>query len=589
MGIKNRKEHTKLFIALALISISVTSPGSAQPRWRYKAEMPTSRRSFAASVVNGKIYAIGGLQLTGSNQDPIRMVDMYDPSTGIWTQMADNPLPMYEHSAGVVDSKIYIMGGYPRGSAAPPSAIFQVYDPATDTWTRKADMPVPRANHCAAVVDSRIYLFGGFCFECPVPGNLLSTVSIYDSATDTWTQGADMPFPWAMPRASVVNGKIYVCTGFGGHGGGESWEQHPILAVYDPSTDTWTEGAELPFGRNDAQVAVVDARVYVMGGAIEESINGTPGRIADVIMYDPVVDAWTEAPPMSTPKRAQQACVINKTIYSMGGAMNAPPPYGTAIISKMIEVLDLKPVVDFNGDGVLDTDDLLRLIESWGLDDPLLDIGPPPFGDGVVNAGDLEVLMSYWGQDANFIAHWELDETGGDIAYDSVADNHAVVMGDALWQREGGHVDGALQLDGVTSYLSAPFIVDPSSRQPFSVYVWVKGGQGGQTIISQQGASSEWLSLDAQSALTCTLTFPLPPVTSDAVITDDLWHHIGLVSDGSGISLYVDDIEVARRDVPPLMPSAGDLQIGAGKNLESGTFWSGMIDDVRIYNRVVKP
>jgi N-acetylneuraminic acid mutarotase len=578
----------KLFIALALISISVTSPGSAQPRWRYKAEMPTSRRSFAASVVNGKIYAIGGLQSTGSNQDPIRTVDRYDPSTGIWTQMADNPLPMYEHSAGVVDRKIYVMGGYPRVPTAPPSAIFQVYDPATDTWKRKADMPIPRANHCAAVVDGKIYLFGGFCFECPVPGNLLSTVSIYDPATDTWTQGADMPFPWAMPRASVVNGKIYVCTGFGGHGGGASWEQHPILAVYDPSTDTWTEGAELPFGRNDAQVAVVDARIYVMGGAIEERINGTPGRIADVIMYDPVVDAWTDAPPMSTPRRSQQACVMDNTIYSMGGVMNVPPPNGTTIISKMIEVLDLKPVVDFDGDGALDTDDLLRLIESWGLDDPRLDIGPLPWGDGIVDAEDLEVLMSRWGQDANFIAHWELDETGGDIAYDSVGQNNAIVVGDAQWQREDGHIDGALQLDGLTSYLSAPFIIDPP-RQPFSAYVWIKGGQPGQTIISQEDAFGEWLSLDAAGALTCTLTFPLAPVTSSAVITDDQWHRIGLVSDGSGISLYVDDVEVARSDVSPLMPAVGNLRIGAGKNLEPGTFWFGMIDDVRIYDRVVIP
>ncbi|MCP4450213.1 MAG: hypothetical protein GY809_02035 [Planctomycetes bacterium] len=251
----------------------------------------------------------------------------------------------------------------------------------------------------------------------------------------------------------------------------------------------------------------------------------------------------------------------------------------------------IQPVVDFTGDYRVDIKDLALLIEHWGQNETAYDMGPMPWGDGVVDINDLEVLMSYWGKelDPNFIAHWKLDEAGGDVAYDSVADNEAVVMGDALWQREGGQVDGALQFDGVTSYLSAPFIIDPSTRQPFSAYVWVKGGQGGQTIMSQQGASSEWLSLDAQGALTCTLTFPLPPVTSDAVITDDLWHHIGLVSDGSGISLHVDDIEVARSDAPPLMPSTGDLQIGTGKNQESGTFWSGLIDDVRIYDRVVKP
>ncbi|MFC1762599.1 LamG-like jellyroll fold domain-containing protein [Planctomycetota bacterium] len=33
----------------------------------------------------------------------------------------------------------------------------------------------------------------------------------------------------------------------------------------------------------------------------------------------------------------------------------------------------------------------------------------------------------------------------------------------------------------------------------------------------------------------------------------------------------------------------GDLQIGAGNTLDPGTFWSGLIDDVRIYDRVVTP
>jgi hypothetical protein len=33
----------------------------------------------------------------------------------------------------------------------------------------------------------------------------------------------------------------------------------------------------------------------------------------------------------------------------------------------------------------------------------------------------------------------------------------------------------------------------------------------------------------------------------------------------------------------------GDLQIGAGKNLDPGTFWFGLIDDVRIYNRAIIP
>ena len=54
------------------------------------------------------------------------------------------------------------------------------------------------------------------------------------------------------------------------------------------------------------------------------------------------------------------------------------------------------PIVDFNADGKIDNVDLLMLVESWGKNDPLYDIGPTPFGDGIVDIEDLEVFMSYW-------------------------------------------------------------------------------------------------------------------------------------------------------------------------------------------------
>ena len=54
------------------------------------------------------------------------------------------------------------------------------------------------------------------------------------------------------------------------------------------------------------------------------------------------------------------------------------------------------PVVDFNADGNIDTDDLLILIGYWGQDEPLCDICPTPVGDGIVDIEDLAVFMSYW-------------------------------------------------------------------------------------------------------------------------------------------------------------------------------------------------
>jgi hypothetical protein len=76
---------------------------------------------------------------------------------------------------------------------------------------------------------------------------------------------------------------------------------------------------------------------------------------------------------------------------------------------------------------------------------------------------------------------------------------------------------------------------------------------------------------------------------SGTAITDGNWHRIGLVWDGSYRTLYVDDVAVAEDTQANLEGSDNGLYFGCGKGMEAGTFWSGLIDDVRIYSRSVKP
>ena len=61
--------------------------------------------------------------------------------------------------------------------------------------------------------------------------------------------------------------------------------------------------------------------------------------------------------------------------------------------------VSILPIVDFNGDGNIDTDDLVILVNCWGTNESLCDIGPTPLGDGIVDMEDLKVFMSYWEQE----------------------------------------------------------------------------------------------------------------------------------------------------------------------------------------------
>jgi hypothetical protein len=113
----------------------------------------------------------------------------------------------------------------------------------------------------------------------------------------------------------------------------------------------------------------------------------------------------------------------------------------------------------------------------------------------------------------------------------------------------------------------------------------------GQVILSQeQGAN--WLLADASDgALATDLKGgrAAKPLKSSVNITDGQWHRAGLTWDGSSRTLYVDDIQVSRDTQAGLWPATGGLYIGTGSTLEAGTFFSGLIDDVRMYDCVVKP
>jgi hypothetical protein len=253
----------------------------------------------------------------------------------------------------------------------------------------------------------------------------------------------------------------------------------------------------------------------------------------------------------------------------------------------------IEPIVDLNGDGVVDSGDMCTIVDYWQTDNSLCDIGSTPLGDGIVDVQDLIVLSEYLFttiDDPTLVAHWALDETQGMFAIDSVGNNDALIVGDAVWQAGNGYVDGALQLNGVDSCAITNPVLNPTDG-PFSVIAWVRADVPGQVIISQQSMAN-WLAADGEGNLMTELKSSdqlAGPLHSETTITDGQWHRIGLVWDGSHRTLYVDGVSVAEDTQPGLESSQMGLYIGVDKNFTPGTFFSGLIDDVRIYNRVVSP
>jgi Tol biopolymer transport system component len=187
--------------------------------------------------------------------------------------------------------------------------------------------------------------------------------------------------------------------------------------------------------------------------------------------------------------------------------------------------VSIDPVVDLNGDGIVDAADMCIIVDNWGTDNSLCDIAPTPFGDGIVDVQDLIALAGHLFEDVNdptLIAHWALDETEGMTARNSVNGSDDFVMGGPVWQPAGGMIGGALELDGIDDCIIGSTGLNPAEG-PFSIVTWIKGGAPGQAIISQP-AGTDWLALDAEGKLMTELNGlgqGAVPLLSQALITDE--------------------------------------------------------------------
>ncbi len=133
--------------------------------WAKAQNMNHARCSAAISVVNGEIYAVGGIGWP-PNRDPsglyLSSVEVFNPKTNQWRERTEMSVPKADHSTSVIDGKIYVMGGYFRESEKYKTlSTIEIYHPATDRWTQESDMLIGKSGHATEVVDGQIYIFGG--------------------------------------------------------------------------------------------------------------------------------------------------------------------------------------------------------------------------------------------------------------------------------------------------------------------------------------------------------------------------------------------------------------------------------------------
>jgi len=122
-----------------------------------------------------------------------------------------------------------------------------------------------------------------------------------------WFYKRELPSPRYGFGTAVVNGKIYVI------GGTDSMNYLSEVLEYDPLLDSWTRKADMPTARCDIAVTAWDGKVYAIGGQTYAA------TCKNNEVYDPLNDTWNILAPLHQENYAIVAQAVNGKIYTLGG------------------------------------------------------------------------------------------------------------------------------------------------------------------------------------------------------------------------------------------------------------------------------
>ena len=225
-------------------------------------------------------------------------------------------------------------------------------------------------------------------------------------------------------------------------------------------------------------------------------------------------------------------------------------------------------VGDLNGDCQVGIDDLLLVADQW-------------LSPGICSEQGL-------------VGHWKLDEETGAVAADSAGnDRHGVVFGGALWNPEGGKTGGTLQFDGIDGYVEITDYKGILGSNARTCAAWIKSISAGGEIVAwgEVGTPTYRWVIRVDDGGMLRLEAGAGFAAGSTILTDNLWHHVAVVSDGTttdNVRLYVDgQIEAISSFVSQSINTSATNNVGIGVFADTQRYFKGLIDNVCIYDRVL--
>jgi hypothetical protein len=317
--------------------------------------------------------------------------------------------------------------------------------------------------------------------------------------------------------------------------------------------------------------------------SVQDNLDGNP-RVSCVLL---------NGQPLTTsniPRRPGSYQLVIKAVDAAGN-------YAEKSVSFNI-TLQYRP--DFNSDRRVNFEDFAQIALAW-----LSKTGEPGYvekldldQDNSVDMNDLCIFAGEWLDtiDPNLVANWKLDEVTGLTAYDSSGyDNNGTLVGNPTWTAGEISGDAALRFGDANDYVDCGNKSIFNLTQQITVSAWVDINMVPRdwTAIITKGDSA-WRLSTAWSEKRFHFAVTGPPdwnsVSGATTVASGEWHHVCGTFDGSTIRIYLDGVEDGNTAYSgPITTNSYNVFIGGNAEFPDQGYrsWDGLIDDVRIYDRLL--
>lgn len=167
-----------------------------------------------------------------------------------------------------------------------------------------------------------VYRIGGMTAvnEAGQPDDLhsLSDVARFDPKSKKWTSLTALPEGRSSHGAAIIDHKLYVLGGWclGGSGKAGAWSQDALVLDLTADKGEWKVLPKQPFQRRAMTVTELDGKLYVTGGLVAMG-----GISMEVDVYDVKSQVWSKGPKipgMNMNGNGLAACSTDKAFYISG-------------------------------------------------------------------------------------------------------------------------------------------------------------------------------------------------------------------------------------------------------------------------------